>query len=148
MVETIYKVKKVTRILIQELGRKPTDEEISKRTELPIENIVAIRKYSQIPISLEMPIGDEETSQLGDFIEDKNLEAPESSSMRNILRQELQDSMSVLTEREQMILKLRFGFESGFIFLLNFISNYICCYPFVKMMSRIIHNWREVSSII
>jgi len=113
MVETIYKVKKTSRILMQEFGRRPSNEEISERTGLPIENIVAIRKYSQVPLSLEMPIGDEESSQLGDFIEDKNLEAPDTTTMRNILREELMKSMDVLTEREQMILKLRFGFDDG-----------------------------------
>jgi RNA polymerase primary sigma factor len=98
---------------MQELGRKPTDEEVAERTEIPIENIIAIRKYSQIPLSLEMPIGDEDSSQLGDFIEDKNLEAPETITMRNILREELLSAMDILTEREQMILKLRFGFDDG-----------------------------------
>jgi RNA polymerase primary sigma factor len=73
MVETIYKVKKISRMLMQELGRKPTDNEVAERTSIPLENIEAIRKYSQIPLSLEMPIGDEESSQLGDFIEDRNL---------------------------------------------------------------------------
>ena len=113
MVETIYKVKKVSRMLMQELGRKPSDEEVAERTDIPLENIIAIRKYSQIPLSLEMPIGDEDSSQLGDFIEDKNLEAPESITMRNILREELLSAMDILTEREQMILKLRFGFDDG-----------------------------------
>lgn len=113
MVETIYKVKKTSRMLMQDLGRRPTNEEISEKTGIPIENIVAIRKYSQVPLSLEMPIGDEDSSQLGDFIEDKNLEAPDSTTMRNILREELLKSMDVLTEREQMILKLRFGFDDG-----------------------------------
>lgn len=113
MVETIYKVKKVSRMLMQELGRKPSDEEVAERTDIPLENIVAIRKYSQIPLSLEMPIGDEDSSQLGDFIEDKNLESPDSVTMRNILREELLKSMGILTEREQMILKLRFGFDDG-----------------------------------
>jgi len=113
MVETIYKVKKVTRLLMQELGRKPTEEEIAAKTDIPLENIVAIKKYSQIPLSLEMPIGDEDSSQLGDFIEDKNLESPENVTERNILREELLKSMDILTEREQMILKLRFGFDDG-----------------------------------
>ncbi len=113
MVETIYKVKKATRILMQELGRKPTEEEISERTDIPIENIVAIKKYSQIPLSLEMPIGDEESSQLGDFIEDKNLDSPDHITEKNILREELLQAMDILTEREQMILKLRFGFDDG-----------------------------------
>jgi RNA polymerase primary sigma factor len=113
MVETIYKVKKVTRTLMQEFGRRPTEDEIAERTGIPLENIIAIRKYSQVPLSLEMPIGDEESSQLVDFIEDKNFEAPEKVSLRNILREELLKSMTVLTEREQMILKLRFGFDDG-----------------------------------
>jgi RNA polymerase primary sigma factor len=113
MVETIYKVKKATRILMQELGRKPTEEEISERTDIPLENIVAIKKYSQIPLSLEMPIGDEESSQLGDFIEDKNLDSPDHITEKNILREELLQAMDILTEREQMILKLRFGFDDG-----------------------------------
>lgn len=113
MVETIYKVKKISRQLMQELGRKPTEEEIAEKSELPIENIIAIKKYSQVPLSLEMPIGDEESSQLGDFIEDKNLESPESASYRHILRNELLNAMEILTEREQMILKLRFGFDDG-----------------------------------
>jgi RNA polymerase primary sigma factor len=113
MVETIYKVKKASRMLMQELGRRPTNEEIAERTQIPLENIVAIRKYSQVPLSLEMPIGDEDSSQLGDFIEDKNLESPDHVTMRNILREELLRSMDILTEREQMILKLRFGFDDG-----------------------------------
>ena len=113
MVETIYKVKKVSRILMQELGRRPTEEEISDRSAIPIDNIIAIRKYSQVPLSLEMPIGDEESSQLGDFLEDKKMVSPDNYSSRNILRDELLNSMKILTEREQMILKLRFGFDDG-----------------------------------
>lgn len=113
MVETIYKVKKISRVLMQELGRKPTDEEVAEKAEVPVENILAIRKYSQVPLSLEMPVGDEDSSQLVDFIEDKNLESPEHLTMRNILREELLSSMEILTEREQMIIKLRFGFDDG-----------------------------------
>jgi len=113
MVETIYKVKKVSRMLMQELGRRPTEEEVSEKTGIPLENILAIRKYSQIPLSLEMPIGDEDSSQLGDFIEDKNFDSPDNVTLRNILREELLNSMDILTEREQMILKLRFGFDDG-----------------------------------
>ncbi|MBT3261520.1 RNA polymerase sigma factor RpoD [bacterium] len=113
MVETIYKVKKSSRVLMQELGRRPTDEEISEKTSIPVENITAIRKYSQIPLSLEMPIGDEDSSQLGDFIEDKTSDAPEDITLKTILREELLKSMKILTEREQTILKLRFGFDDG-----------------------------------
>ena len=113
MVETIYKVKKASRILMQELGRRPNEEEVAKHTDLPLEHVLAIRKYSQIPLSLEMPIGDEDSSQLGDFIEDKNIETPVEVTTRNILREELMKTMSFLSEREQMILKLRFGFDDG-----------------------------------
>lgn len=113
MVETIYKVKKISRLLMQELGRRPTEEEVSERAGIPLDNIIAIRKYSQIPLSLEMPIGDEDSSQLGDFIEDKNFDAPDGVTMRNLLREELLNAMEVLTEREQMILKLRFGFDDA-----------------------------------
>lgn len=113
MVETIYKVKKVSRVLMQEFGRRPTDEEVAERSDIPIENIIAIRRYSQTPLSLEMPVGDEDSSQLVDFIEDKNFEAPENSTLRMVLREELLKSMDILTEREQMILKLRFGFDDG-----------------------------------
>ena len=98
---------------MQELGRRPTEEEVAERSEISLENIIAIRKYSQVPLSLEMPIGDEESSQLGDFLEDKNMESPENFSSRTILRDELLKLMKVLTEREQMILKLRFGFDDG-----------------------------------
>lgn len=114
MVETIYKVKKTSRLLMQELGRRPTEEEISEYSDIPIDNIIAIRKYSQVPLSLEMPIGGEEdSSQLGDFIEDKNMESPEAFSSRNLLRTNLLASMDILTERERMIIKLRFGFDDG-----------------------------------
>ena len=113
MVETIYKVKKASRVLTQELGRRPTEEEVSDKTGLTLDSILAIRKYSQIPLSLEMPIGDEDSSQLGDFIEDKNFDSPDSVTVTNILREELIKSMDVLTEREQMILKLRFGLDDG-----------------------------------
>lgn len=113
MVETIYKVKKISRVLMQELGRRPTEEEVAERSDLSLDNIIAIRKYSQVPLSLEMPIGDEDSSQLGDFLEDKNMESPENFSARTILRKELIKWMSVLTQREQMILRLRFGFDDG-----------------------------------
>ncbi len=113
MVETIYKVKKISRLLMQELGRRPTDEEISKHSGINLENITAIRKYSAVPLSLDMQIGDEESSELGDFIEDKNFDSPDTSAYRNMLREEILNVMHVLSEREQMILKLRFGFDDG-----------------------------------
>ena len=113
MVETIYKVKKISRSLMQDLGRKPTDEEIAEKSDMSIESIQAIRKYSQIPLSLEMPIGDEESSQLSDFVEDKNMMSPEYTAFRNMLKEELVDLMTILTQREQTILRLRFGFDDG-----------------------------------
>lgn len=113
MVEAIHKAKKTSRILMQELGRQPTNEEIAERAEMPVEQIVAVRKYSKTPLSLEMPVGDEDSAQLGNFIEDKNFESPEKSTTRTILREKLLKEMRILTEREQMILKLRFGFDDG-----------------------------------
>ena len=113
MVETIYKVKKVTRKLLQELGRQPTVEEISKKTKLPTEEVTAVQKYAQVPISLDLPVGDEGSSELGDFIEDKNLKPQETMAMESLLRDDLLKAMDILTEREQTILKLRFGFDDG-----------------------------------
>ena len=113
MVETIYKYKKTSRMLMQKLGRQPTEEEVSAETEIPLENIVAIRKYAQLPISLETPIGQEEGSELGNFVEDKNSVTPEKRTEKNMLRESILRSMDGLNEREQMILKLRFGIDDG-----------------------------------
>jgi RNA polymerase primary sigma factor len=113
MVETIYKVKKAYRLLMQDLGRHPTNEEIAEKTDLPVENIVAIRKHSMTPLSLETPVGDDESAQLGDFIGDQNIDTPDEVTSRNMLREEILKAMEILTEREQMILKLRFGFDDG-----------------------------------
>lgn len=113
MVETIYKIRKLTRILMQEFGRRPTDEEVAVRALMPLDQVQAIRRYSQVPLSLETPVGDEESSQLGDFVEDRNFEAPDGATERLVLREELMHQMSALTDREQMILRLRFGFDDG-----------------------------------
>ncbi len=113
MVETIYKYKKTSRMLMQKLGRQPTEEEVSEETGIPLENIVAIRKYAQLPISLETPIGQEEGSELGNFVEDKNSVTPEKRTEKNMLRESILRSMDGLNEREQMILKLRFGIDDG-----------------------------------
>ena len=113
MVETIYKVKKVTKLLMQSLKRQPTNDEIAEETGLSLEMVSAVKRYSQVPLSLEMPIGDEASSQLGDFIEDKNFDGPDNVTMKNILREELLSVMSILTERERMILILRFGLSDG-----------------------------------
>ena len=113
MVETIYKFKKASRLLMQKLGRQPTEEEVSEETEIPLENIIAIRKYAQLPISLETPIGQEEGSELGNFVEDKNSITPENRSEKNMLRESILSTMEGLNEREQMIIKLRFGIDDG-----------------------------------
>lgn len=113
MVETIYKVKKVTKLLMQSLKRQPTNEEIAEETGLTLEMVSSVKRYSQVPLSLEMPIGDEASSQLGDFIEDKNFDGPDNVTMKNILREELLNAMTILTERERMILILRFGLTDG-----------------------------------
>lgn len=113
MVETIYKFKKSSRMLMQKLGRQPTEEEVSKETDIPLENIMSIRKYAQLPISLETPIGQEEGSELGNFVEDKNSITPESRSEKNMLRESILATMQGLNEREQMIIKLRFGIDDG-----------------------------------
>jgi RNA polymerase primary sigma factor len=113
MVETIYKFKKTSRMLMQKLGRQPTEEEVSQETGIPLENIVSIRKYAQLPISLETPIGQEEGSELGNFVEDKNSITPDKRTESNMLRESILASMDNLNEREQMILKLRFGIDDG-----------------------------------
>ncbi len=113
MVETIYKFKKTSRMLMQKLGRQPTEEEVSQETGIPLENIVSIRKYAQLPISLETPIGQEEGSELGNFVEDKNSITPDKRTESNMLRESILSSMDNLNEREQMILKLRFGIDDG-----------------------------------
>jgi len=100
-------------MLMQKLGRQPSEEEVSEETGIPLENIVAIRKYAQLPISLETPIGQEEGSELGNFVEDKNSITPEVRTEKNMLRESILRSMDGLNEREQMILKLRFGIDDG-----------------------------------
>lgn len=109
MVETIYRVKKTTKILLQELHRTPTNAEIGERCGLSDEEVIAIKRYSQTPLSLEMPIGDDGDGQFGDLIEDKKLDGPEDSTNRTMMREELLSSLESLNEREQMILKLRYG---------------------------------------
>ena len=109
MVETIYRVKKTSKILLQELHRTPTNEEIGERCGLTIDEVIAIKRYSQTPLSLEMPIGDDGDGQFGDLIEDCKLEGPEASTTRTMMREELLNSLESLNEREQMILKLRYG---------------------------------------
>ena len=87
--------------------------EISETTKLPIEEVTAIQKYAQVPISLDLPVGDEGNSELGDFIEDKTFKSQDAQAMENLLRDDLFSAMDILTEREQTILKLRFGLDDG-----------------------------------
>jgi len=113
MVETINRLRKTSRILLQKLGRKPTEKEIAKKSRMPVAKVREIIKVSQVPLSLEMPIGDEESSRLGDFVEDVSVQAPDDVVMHGLLRDDLEMVMSTLTEREKMVLKLRFGIEDG-----------------------------------
>jgi RNA polymerase primary sigma factor len=113
MVETINKVLRVSRQLLQELGRDPTDEEISEEMGLPIDKVREILKIAQEPVSLEMPIGEEEDSHLGDFIADDNTPAPADAASYMMLREQLLEVLHTLTPREESVLKLRFGLEDG-----------------------------------
>lgn len=113
MVETINKVLRVSRQLLQEPGREPTDEEIAKEMNLPVEKVREILKIAQEPVSLEMPIGEEEDSHLGDFIADDNAPAPQEAASYSMLREQLLEVLHTLTPREENVLKLRFGLEDG-----------------------------------
>ncbi len=113
MVETINKLIRVSRQLLQELGREPTPEEIAEEMELSVERVREILKISQEPISLETPIGKEEDSHLGDFIQDDNVPVPADAAAFAMLREQLEEVLSTLTEREQKVLRLRFGLDDG-----------------------------------
>jgi RNA polymerase primary sigma factor len=113
MVETINRLRKTSRQLLQKLGRKPTEKEIAKRARISVDKVREIIKVSQLPLSLEMPVGDEESSRLGDFIEDASVQAPDDIVLHGLLRDDLEEVMNTLTEREKMVLKLRFGLDDG-----------------------------------
>lgn len=113
MVETINKLVRVQRQLIQELGREPTDEEIAEAMGIEIEKVQDVRKIAQEPISLETPIGEEEDSHLGDFIEDDTAVAPDEAADFTMLREQLGEILSTLTYRERKVLELRFGLTDG-----------------------------------
>ncbi len=113
MVETINKLIRIQRYLIQELGRDPLPEEIAKEMEIPVERVREILKISQEPVSLETPIGEEEDSHLGDFIEDEDAQAPAEAASFFLLREQLEDVLSTLTPREKKVLQLRFGLDDG-----------------------------------
>ena len=113
MVETIHKVSRVSRQLLQENGREPTAEEIGQRLEMTAEKVREIMKIAQDPVSLETPIGEEEDSHLGDFIPDDDTPSPAESTSTNILREELERQLHTLTRREEHVIKLRFGLYDG-----------------------------------
>ena len=113
MVETINKLIRVSRQLLQELGREPSPEEIAAEMDMPVERVREILKRSQEPVSMETPIGEEEDSHLGDFIEDDNVPAPAEAAAFTLLKEQLDEVLSTLTDREQKVLRLRFGLEDG-----------------------------------
>ena len=113
MVETINKLLRVSRQLLQELGREPFPEEIAEVMDIPVERVREIQKISQEPVSLETPIGEEEDSHLGDFIQDDNVPVPADEAAFTLLKEQLVEVLSTLTEREQKVLRLRFGLDDG-----------------------------------
>ena len=113
MVETINKLIRVSRQLLQELGREPLPEEIAKELDMPVERVREILKISREPVSLETPIGEEEDSHLGDFIQDDNVPVPAEAAAQTLLKEQLDEVLDTLTEREQKVLRLRFGMNDG-----------------------------------
>ena len=113
MVETINKLIRTSRNLLQQMGREPTPEEIAKEMEIPVEKVVEIQKIAQDPVSLETPIGEEEDSHLGDFIQDEDSPAPHDAASYTLLKEQLEEVMNTLTPREAKVLRLRFGLDDG-----------------------------------
>ena len=113
MVETINKLIRTSRHLLQQLGREPTQEEIAEEMEMPVERVMEIQKIAQDPVSLETPIGEEDDSHLGDFIEDEGAMSPDDYAANELLKDELNDVLLELTDREEKVLRLRFGLDDG-----------------------------------
>ena len=113
MVETINRLIRTSRLLLQRLGREPSPEEIAKEMDLPVEKVMEIQKIAQDPVSLETPIGEEDDSHLGDFIQDEDSPAPQDSASFTLMKEQLDEVMNTLTPREAKVLKLRFGLEDG-----------------------------------
>ena len=113
MVETINKLIRTSRHLLQQLGREPSPEEIANEMEISVEKVMEIQKIAQDPVSLETPIGEEDDSHLGDFIQDEDSPAPQDSAAYTLLKEQLEEVMNTLTPREAKVLKLRFGLEDG-----------------------------------
>ncbi|PDD70357.1 sigma-70 family RNA polymerase sigma factor, partial [Listeria monocytogenes] len=113
MVETINKLIRVQRQLLQDLGRDPAPEEIGEEMDLPPEKVREILKIAQEPVSLETPIGEEDDSHLGDFIEDQEAQSPSDHAAYELLKEQLEDVLDTLTDREENVLRLRFGLDDG-----------------------------------
>ena len=113
MIETINKIKKESRIILQETGKEPTAEELSKKLELPVDKVKAILEMNQDPISLETPVGSEEDSELGDFVEDDKFLNPYDATTRVLLKEQLDEVLKTLNEREDMVLRYRYGLDDG-----------------------------------
>ena len=113
MIETINKIKKESRIILQETGKEPTAEELATKLELPVEKVKSILEMNQDPISLETPVGSEEDSELGDFVEDDKFSNPYDATTRVLLKEQLNDVLKTLNEREEMVLRYRYGLDDG-----------------------------------
>ena len=113
MIETINKIKKESRIILQETGKEPTAEELAKKLELPIEKVKSILEMNQDPISLETPVGSEEDSELGDFVEDDKFANPYDATTRVLLKEQLDEVLKTLNDREEMVLRYRYGLDDG-----------------------------------
>ena len=113
MVETINKLSRTNRLLVQKLGRDPTPEEIAEEMGLPVERVMEIQRISQDPVSLEMPVGEEEDSHLGDFLEDEKSKAPQDYAEAGMLREQLASVLNTLTPREEMVIRLRYGLDDA-----------------------------------
>ena len=119
MVETINKMVRISRQLVQQLGREPTDEEIAAEMEIEPSRVEEIRRISQLPVSLETPIGEEEDSQLGDFIEDRDLPSPDEAAAGHLLHEQIEEMLATLSSREREVLHYRFGLEDGHSYTLE-----------------------------
>ena len=113
MIETINKIKKESRMILQETGKEPTAEELATKLELPVEKVKSILEMNQDPISLETPVGSEEDSELGDFVEDDKFSNPYDATTRVLLKEQLNDVLKTLNEREEMVLRYRYGLDDG-----------------------------------
>ena len=124
MIEQINKVVRESRQLMQKLGREPTDEEIAAQLSWPLSRVKQVKNVAREPISLETPIGEEEDSSLGDFIEDKEVENPANQTAYTLLQEQLRTVLGTLPQREQEVLKMRFGLDDGYSLTLEEVGLY------------------------